>query len=119
MVFRLPALDLYISSGWCWEVCWPGRWVSHQHQLSVQTTAHSDHVPGNSKHRNTDWDRELKLQEGKELGRVPAIHNGKVQKFFFNEEAIVTAFDLNNVYKKCKEDKKFVPFENKESKKEK
>jgi len=59
------------------------------------------------------------FQEGKELGRVPAIHNGKVQKFFFNEEAIVTAFDLNNVYKKCKEDKKFVPFENKESKKEK
>lgn len=63
--------------------------------------------------------RELKCQEGKELGRVPAIHNGKVQKFFFNEESIVTAFDLNNVYKKCKEDKKFVPFENKESKKEK
>ena len=58
-------------------------------------------------------------QEGKELGRVPAIHNGKVQKFFFNEEAIVTAFDLNNVYKKCKEDKKFIPFEDKESKKEK
>ena len=53
------------------------------------------------------------------MGRVPAIHNGKVQKFFFNEEAIVTAFDLNNVYKKCKEDKKFVPFESKESKKEK
>ena len=59
------------------------------------------------------------LQEGKELGRVPAIHNGKVQKFFFNEEAIVTAFDLNNVYKKCKEDKKFVPFEDKETKKDK
>ena len=53
------------------------------------------------------------------MGRVPAIHSGKVQKFFFNEEAIITAFDLNNVYKKCKEDKKFVPFENKESKKEK
>merc|ERR1712083_1042456 len=61
----------------------------------------------------------IMFQEGKELGRVPAIHNGKVQKFFFNEEAIVTAFDLNNVYKKCKEDKKFVPFESKESKKEK
>ena len=59
------------------------------------------------------------FQEGKELGRVPAIHNGKIQKFFFNEEAIVTAFDLNNVHKKCKEDKKFVPFESKESKKEK
>ena len=67
-----------------------------------------------SHHHVNHW-----LQEGKELGRVPAIHNGKVQKFFFNEEAIVTAFDLNNVYKKCKEDKKFVPFENKESKKEK
>ena len=64
--------------------------------------------------------RRLKAgKDGKELGRVPAIHNGKVQKFFFNEEAIVTAFDLNNVYKKCKEDKKFVPFESKESKKEK
>jgi len=61
----------------------------------------------------------IMFQEGKELGRVPAIHSGKVQKFFFNEEAIITAFDLNNVHKKCKEDKKFVPFENKESKKEK
>ena len=53
------------------------------------------------------------------MGRVPAIHSGKVQKFFFNEEVIITAFDLNNVHKKCKEDKEFVPFENKESKKEK
>ena len=50
---------------------------------------------------------------------MPAIHNGKVQKFFFNEKAIVTAFYLNSVYKKCKEDKKFIPLEDKESKKEK
>jgi len=59
------------------------------------------------------------FQDGKELGRVPAIVNGKVQKFFFKEEDIVAAFDLNNVYTKCKEDKKFVPTEVKEAKKDK
>ena len=59
------------------------------------------------------------VQDGKELGRVPAIVNGKVQKFFFKEEDIVNAFDLNNLYKKCKEDKKFVPFDQKEAKKDK
>jgi len=61
----------------------------------------------------------IMFQDGKELGRVPAIVNGKVQKFFFKEEDIIAAFDLNNLYKKCKEDKKFVPFEVKESKKDK
>lgn len=57
-------------------------------------------------------------QDGKELGRVPAIVNGTVQKFFFKEEDIVAAFDLNNLYNKCKEDKKFVPTEAKEAAKE-
>ena len=87
--------------------------------LSPDNSRHSSCSRSNNFHRNNFEEIENILQEGKELGRVPAIHNGKVQKFFFNEEAIVTAFDLNNVYKKCKEDKKFVPFENKESKKEK
>jgi thiol-disulfide isomerase/thioredoxin len=61
----------------------------------------------------------IMFQEGKELGRVPAIVNGTVQKFFFKEEDIVAAFDMNNLYAKCKEDKKFVPSEAKEAKKEK
>jgi len=61
----------------------------------------------------------IMFQEGKELGRVPAIVSGKVQKFFFKEEDIVAAFDLNNLYAKCKEDKKFVPTRPEEAKKEK
>jgi len=59
------------------------------------------------------------FQEGKELGRVPAIENGRVQKFIFKEENIAAAFDLNNLYAKCKEDKKFVPTKPEELKKEK
>merc|ERR1712241_1197466 len=85
-----------------------GRYPEQAEQYHINTSALSRQLP-----------TMIMFQEGKELGRVPAIHNGKVQKFFFNEEAIVTAFDLNNVYKKCKEDKKFIPFEDKESKKEK
>jgi len=42
------------------------------------------------------------FQEGKEVGRVPSIVSGKVQKFFFKEEDIVSAFDLNNLYAKDK-----------------
>ena len=60
----------------------------------------------------------IMFQDGKELGRVPAIVNGKVQKFFFKEEDLVAAFDMNNLYQKCKEDKKFVPTEVKEANKE-
>ena len=60
----------------------------------------------------------IMFQEGKELGRVPAIVQGKVQKFFFKEEDMVAAFDMNNLYQKCKEDKKFVPSEVKEANKE-
>ena len=65
----------------------------------------------------------LSLQDGKEMGRVPAIVSGKVQKFFFKEEDLVLAFDMNNLYQKCKEDKRFVPTDvreaNREAKKEK
>ena len=39
------------------------------------------------------------------MGRVPAILNGKIQKFFFKEEDMVAAFDLNNLYAKCKDKK--------------
>jgi len=62
------------------------------------------------------------FQDGKELGRVPSISNGKIQKFFFKEEDVVAAFDLNNLYQKCKEDKKYAPAvedTRKETKKEK
>jgi len=45
------------------------------------------------------------FQDGKEVGRVPAIVAGKVQKFFFKEEDIVQAFDLNNLYAKSKDKK--------------
>ncbi|XP_023338958.1 thioredoxin-related transmembrane protein 2 homolog [Eurytemora carolleeae] len=45
------------------------------------------------------------FQEGKEVGRVPPIINGKVSKFFFKEEDMVSAFDLNNLYAKSKEKK--------------
>jgi hypothetical protein len=47
------------------------------------------------------------FEHGKESGRVPAILSGKVQKFVFKEEDIVSVFDLNNLYARCKEDKKF------------
>ncbi len=47
------------------------------------------------------------LNQGEEAGRVPAIIAGKVQKFVFKEEDIVNVFDMNNLYTKCKEDKKF------------
>lgn len=60
----------------------------------------------------------IMFQDGKELGRVPAIVNGTIQKFFFKEEDIINAFDLNNLYQKCKEDKKFVPTDAKEAAKE-
>ena len=60
----------------------------------------------------------IMFQDGKELGRVPGIVNGKVQKFFFKEEDLVAAFDMNNLYQKCKEDKKFVPSEVKEANRE-
>ena len=47
------------------------------------------------------------FEQGKETGRVPAIISGKIVKFVFKEEDIVNVFDLNNLYIKCKEDKKF------------
>lgn len=47
------------------------------------------------------------FQNGKEVGRVPAIVSGKVQKFVFKEEDIIGVFDLNNLYAECKKDKKY------------
>lgn len=49
----------------------------------------------------------IMFQEGKETGRVPAIVNGKIQKFIFKEEDVVHIFDLNNLYSECKKDKKY------------
>ena len=47
------------------------------------------------------------FQDGKEVGRAPAIHNGKIQKFLFKEDEMVKVFDLNNLYVECKKDKKY------------
>ena len=47
------------------------------------------------------------LQEGKEVGRVPAIVAGKVQKFMFKEEEVVQTFDLNNLYAEARKDKRY------------
>ena len=84
-----------------------GRYAEQAEQYHINTSAMSRQLP-----------TMVMFQDGKELGRVPAIVNGTVQKFFFKEEDIVNAFDLNNLYAKCKEDKKFVPSEVKEANKE-
>ena len=63
------------------------------------------------------------FQDGKEVGRVPAIISGQVQKFTFREEEVVNTFDLNTLYADLKKDKRFAeaiePKENAETKKEK
>lgn len=84
-----------------------GRYAEQAEQYHINTGAMSRQLP-----------TMVMFQDGKELGRVPAIVNGTVQKFFFKEEDIVNAFDLNNLYAKCKEDKKFVPSDVKEANKE-
>ncbi len=48
-----------------------------------------------------------RLLLGFQIGRVPAIIGGKVQKFQFKEDDIVNVFDLNNLYAECKKDKKY------------
>ena len=57
------------------------------------------------------------MQGGKEVGRVPPIINGKVAKFFFKEEDMISAFDLNNLYAKSKEKKPTAPTPTVEEKK--
>ncbi|XP_046734106.1 thioredoxin-related transmembrane protein 2 homolog [Diprion similis] len=43
------------------------------------------------------------FKEGKEVQRRPhADHRGKLQKFLFSADNIKAAFDLNNIYKECK-----------------
>jgi len=49
----------------------------------------------------------IMFQEGKEVGRVPAIVASKVQKFMFKEEEIVQTFDLNNLYAEARKDKRY------------
>ena len=49
----------------------------------------------------------IMFQDGKEVGRVPAIINGKINKFMFKEEEVVQVFDLNNLYVQCKNDKRY------------
>jgi thioredoxin-like negative regulator of GroEL len=84
-----------------------GRYAEQAEQYHVNTSALSSQLP-----------TMVMFQDGKEMGRVPAIVNGKVQKFFFKEEDLVAAFDMNNLYQKCKEDKKFVPTDAKEANRE-
>jgi len=89
-----------------------GRYPEQAEQYHVNASALSQQLP-----------TMVMFQDGKEMGRVPAIVSGKVQKFFFKEEDLVLAFDMNNLYQKCKEDKRFVPTDvreaNREAKKEK
>lgn len=43
------------------------------------------------------------FREGKEVSRRPAIDSqGKVLKFFFSEDNVKAAFDLNNLYQECR-----------------
>merc|ERR1719339_699758 len=65
-----------------------GRYPEQAEQYHINTSALSRQLP-----------TMIMFQEGKELGRVPA-------------------FVMNNLYQKCKEDKKFVPSEVKEVNKE-
>ena len=58
--------------------------------------------------------RQLLMIIFQQLGRLPGI----VKKFFFKEEDLAAVFDINNLYQVCKEDKKVVPSEVKEAKKE-
>ncbi|XP_046386114.1 thioredoxin-related transmembrane protein 2 homolog [Ischnura elegans] len=43
------------------------------------------------------------FKEGKEVTRRPAVDSkGKIMKFFFSEDNVKAAFDLNNLYNECK-----------------
>jgi len=81
-----------------------GRYADLAEEYHINTSSLSRQLP-----------TVILFQEGKEVGRVPAIINGKVQKFFFKEEDLVSAFDLNNLYAKSKE-KKAVQVEDKKTK---
>lgn len=73
-----------------------GRYPDVAESFHINTTALTRQLP-----------TVILFENGKEAGRVPAIISGKVQKFVFKEEDIVHMFDLNNLYVKCKEDKRF------------
>nr|ADD38247.1 Thioredoxin-related transmembrane protein 2 homolog [Lepeophtheirus salmonis] len=73
-----------------------GRYPDTAAQYHINTSALTRQLP-----------TVIMFQEGKEVGRVPAIISGKIQKFIFKEEDIVQVFDLNNLYNECKKDKKY------------
>ncbi len=73
-----------------------GRYLEVAEEHHINTTALTRQLPS-----------VLMFQEGKEVGRVPAIIGGKVQKFMFKEEEIVNVFDLNNLYQECRKDKRY------------
>lgn len=72
-----------------------GRYPEIAEQFHINTSSLSRQLP-----------TVILFQDGKEQGRVPAIINSKIQKFFFKEEDLVAAFDLNNLYAKTKDKKK-------------
>lgn len=46
----------------------------------------------------------LLFRNGKEVARRPTVDaKGKLQKFFFSADNVKAAFDLNNLYRECKE----------------
>ncbi|XP_075212799.1 thioredoxin-related transmembrane protein 2 homolog [Lycorma delicatula] len=45
----------------------------------------------------------IMFRDGKEVSRRPTADNkGKLQRFFFSEDNVKAAFDLNNLYNECK-----------------
>lgn len=82
-----------------------GRFADIAAEYHINTSALSRQLP-----------TVIMFQDGKEYGRVPAIVSGKIQKFFFKEEDMVAAFDLNNLYAKCKEKKQQAIEETKKTK---
>jgi len=73
-----------------------GRYTDIAQEYHINTSSLSRQLP-----------TVIMFQDAKEVGRVPSIANGKIQKFFFKEEDVVAAFDLNNLLVKCKEDKRY------------
>eukprot|EP00088_Acartia_fossae_P014213 TRINITY_DN17586_c0_g1_i4.p1 TRINITY_DN17586_c0_g1~~TRINITY_DN17586_c0_g1_i4.p1 ORF type:complete len:275 (+),score=76.70 TRINITY_DN17586_c0_g1_i4:49-873(+) len=82
-----------------------GRYPEVAEEFHINTSSMSRQLP-----------TVILFQDGKEIGRVPAIINSKIQKFFFKEEDLVQAFDLNNLYANTKDKKAPVPVEEKKTK---
>jgi len=51
----------------------------------------------------------IMFQGGKAVARIPRIIDGEIEKLIINEETVITAFNLDKLYQKCKEGEVFVP----------